>query len=140
MAQRSNFVFGARFLLALVVVLATFNPTGHSYFHWVRASLADGSAGPVHAFVGVVLAIGWAVLVVATLRSLGLLGLTLACAFFGTLVWWLADSGVIPVGSANAVIWIALVCLAGVLSLGVAWGHLWRRLTGRVEVDESGED
>jgi hypothetical protein len=38
------------------------------------------------------------------------------------------------------VTWIALVCLAGVLSLGVAWGHLWRRLTGRVEVDESGED
>jgi uncharacterized membrane protein len=32
----------------------------------------------VHAFVGVVLAIGWAILVIATLRSLGLLGLSLA--------------------------------------------------------------
>jgi hypothetical protein len=140
MAQRGGFVFGARFVLALVVVLVTFNPTGHSFVHWVRASLADGTAGPVHAFVGVVLAIGWAVLLTATLRSLGALGLFLACAFFGTLVWWLADSGVLPVGGASAVTWIALVCLAGVLSLGVAWGHLWRRLTGRVEVDESGED
>ena len=128
-------MLGARFALALVVVLATFNPTGHSYFHWAREALADGTAGPLHAFLGVLLAIGWAILLVATVRSLGWLGLTLACAFFGTLVWWLADAGVLPTGSASAVTWIALVCLAGVLSLGVAWAHVWRRVTGRV-IDE----
>ena len=139
MAQRSRTVFGARFALALVVVLATFNPSGVSFFHWARAAFENHSAGPLHAFVGVVLAIGWVVLIAATLRSLGFVGLFLACAFFGTLVWWLADSGVLPLGGAHAATWIALLCLAGVLSLGVAWGHLWRRLTGRVEVDESGE-
>jgi hypothetical protein len=126
-------------VLALVVVLATYNPTTYSFFHWVREALANGTAGPVHAFVGVVLAIGWAILVIATLRSLGMIGLTLACAFFGTLVWWLAESGVLPAESAKAITWIALVCLAGVLSLGVAWGHVWRRITGRV-VDEAGRD
>jgi hypothetical protein len=126
-------------VLALVVVLATYNPTTYSFFHWVREALANGTAGPVHAFVGVVLAIGWAILVIATLRSLGMIGLTLACAFFGTLVWWLAESGVLPAESAKAITWIALVCLAGVLSLGVAWGHVWRRITGRV-VDEDGRD
>jgi hypothetical protein len=139
MAQGPNFVIAGRFVLALVVVLATFNPTQHSYFHWVRDSLASDTAGPVHAFIGVVLAIGWAILVIATLRSLGVLGLILACAFFGTLVWWLAEAGVLPADSASAVTWIALVCLAGVLSLGVAWGHVWRRVTGRV-IDEDGRD
>jgi len=135
MAQGSSFVIGGRFVLALVVVLATFNPTSHSFFHWLWDSLANDTAGPVHAFVGVVLAIGWAILLIATLRSLGVLGLILACAFFGTLVWWLAEAGVLPADSANAVAWIALVCLAAVLSLGVAWGHVWRRVTGRV-IDE----
>jgi hypothetical protein len=139
MAQGPNFVIAGRFLLALVVVLATFNPTQYSYFHWVRDSLAGDTAGPVHAFIGVVLAIGWAILVIATLRSLGVLGLILACAFFGTLVWWLAEAGVLPDDSASAVTWIALVCLAGVLALGVAWGHVWRRVTGRV-IDEDGRD
>ena len=135
MASGNGLVIGARFVLALGVVLATFNPTGRSYYHWVRHALEQGSAGPLHAFIGVVLAIGWAILLVATLRSLGWLGLMLACAFFGTLVWWLSDAGVLPTESAGAVTWIALVCLAGVLSLGVAWGHVWRRVTGRV-IDE----
>ena len=139
MAQGPSFVIVGRFLLALLVVFATFNPTQRSYFHWVREALANDTAGPLHAFIGVVLAIGWAILLIATLRSLGWLGLTLACAFFGTLVWWLADAGVLPTGSAQAVTWIALVCLAGVLSLGVAWGHVWRRVTGRV-IDEDGRD
>jgi hypothetical protein len=128
---------GIRFVGALVVVLATYNPSGHSFYHWASQAVEAGTAGPEHAFVGVVLASGWAVLVIATVRSLGWIGLTLACAFFGTLVWWLSDAGVLPTGSVSAVQWIALVCLAGVLSLGVAWGHLWRRITGRVEVDEA---
>ena len=139
MAQGPRLMLGARFVLALVVVLATFNPTHVSFFHWVRESLANDSAGPLHAFLGVVLAIGWSILLVATLRSLGFLGLLLACAFFGTLVWWLSDAGVLPIESRDAATWVALVCLAGVLSLGVAWGHVWRRVTGRV-IDEDAKD
>jgi hypothetical protein len=139
MAKGLRLPLGARFVLALVVVLSTFNPTRHSYVHWVRGALERGSAGPMHAFLGVVLAIGWTILLVATLRSLGWLGLTLASAFFGTLVWWLADAGVLPIASREAATWVALVCLAGVLSLGVAWGHVWRRVTGRV-MDEDRAD
>src|SRR5262245_66430996 len=114
MAQRPP-MLGARFALALAVVLATFNPTRVSFFHWLRESLESGSAGPLHAFLRVVLAIGWSVLLIATLRSLGFLGLLLACAFFGTLVWWLTDAGVLPIASREAATWVALVCLAGVL-------------------------
>ena len=139
MADTARFLIGCRFVLALIVVLGTYNPTRHSYFHWLREALAAGSTGPVHAFLGVLLAIGWAILLIATLRSLGWIGLTLACALFGTLVWWLADAGILPTGGAHAVTWIALVCLAGVLSLGVAWGHVWRRVTGRV-IDEDAAD
>jgi hypothetical protein len=132
-------MIAARFLLALVVVLATYNPSGLSYVHWLREALETGAAGPIHAFAGVVLAIGWTVLVVASVRSLGPVGMALAAALVGTLVWWLSDAGVLPTGSASAITWIALVCLAGVLSLGVAWGHVWRRITGRV-VDEDAKE
>ena len=131
--------FGVRFAGALVVVLATYNPSGWSYFHWLGESLNARSAGPLHAFVGVLLAIGWSLFLVATLRSLGALGLILSCAFFATLVWWLADAGWLPEVSGETLAWVALVCLAGVLSVGMSWGHLWRRLSGRVEVDAEEE-
>ena len=34
-----------RFLLALALVLLTFNPTGYSYFHWFRDALAGARQG-----------------------------------------------------------------------------------------------
>ncbi|MDZ7642989.1 MAG: DUF6524 family protein [Woeseiaceae bacterium] len=28
------------------------------------------------------------------------------------------------------------MCLAALLTIGVSWPHIWRRLTGQLEVDE----
>jgi len=46
-----------RLLFAVALVLLTFNPTGHSYYHW----LADGfpSVQPTEAIAGILLLIGW---------------------------------------------------------------------------------
>ena len=60
--KKFNFVsFLLRFFGAAVVVLATFNPCGYSYYHWVRDSIASNGSGfgAEQAFVGVVLLIGW---------------------------------------------------------------------------------
>lgn len=126
-----------RFVATLVLVVATYNPTRFSYYRWVRSGMSDDRFGPEHFVVGVVLIIGWTILVVATQRSLGTVGLFLAAALIGGLVWWLTDLGWIAVGSVSALTWISLFCLAVLLTVGLSWSHVWRRLTGQYEVDDN---
>jgi hypothetical protein len=124
-----------RFAGALLLVLATYNPSGISYFHWLRNATTDGGLGPEHFLVGVALTAGWVVLFVATQRSLGTVGVILTAAILGGIVWLLTDFGIIAVHSVSAVTWASLVCLAALLAVGLSWSHIWRRVTGQYEVD-----
>lgn len=128
-----------RFLFALALVLVTFNPSGTSVFHWIRDAIAAGDLGPEHFFVGSLLAIGWTILVVATWRSLNTLGVILAAIAIGTFVWLLVDFGVLDADSPTSITWITLVCLAVLLSVGLSWSHVWRRLTGQFDVEETND-
>ena len=127
-----------RFLGALVLVAATYNPEGHSYFHWVVPKLPEIDAAK--AFVGVVLLIGWTVYLRAATRSLGTIGFLLAMAFFATLVWLGIDSGVIAADSPRAMTYIGIFVLAGILAAGMSWSHLRRQVTGQIDVDDVDED
>ena len=131
--------FALRFFGAALVVLLTFNPSGYSYFHWVGAAIHGSGFGPQHAFAGVVLLIGWSILIRSTYRSLGPFGLLLASAFIGTLVWLLDAYHLIKADTTNAIGWIALLSLAALLAVGMSWSHIRRRLSGQVDVDEIGE-
>lgn len=125
-----------RMLFALILVLSTYNPTDYSYYRWIRSVITDGNLGPEHFFVGVIILIGWTILLIASYRSLGRFGLFLGAAFFGTFIWLLTDLGLLEAESFSAITWIALVCLAGLLAVGLSWSHVWRRLTGQFEVDD----
>lgn len=127
------FGFTLRFLLSLILVFATWNPSGWSYAHWLTATLPSVTA--LLAFVGVALLIGWVMFLHATLEALGLLGIVLAAAFMGTLAWLLFDMGWLA-PSSGALSYVALTLLAAVLAIGMSWAHLWRRLSGQVEVDD----
>jgi len=130
----SSFVL--RFVIALALVLLTYNPTGYSYFHWFKDALASATAGPEHYFVGVVLVIGWVMFVRATVLSLGGFGILLGAAFLGTLLWLLTEYDIVPAQSATAIVWITLVCIAGLLAIGMSWSHFRRRMSGQVDVDD----
>ena len=142
MKKFSLLSFTFRFLGAALIVLSTFNPSGYSYFHWVSDSIQTSGPkfGAQHAFVGVVLLIGWTILIRSTLRSLGALGLLLAAAFIGTLVWLLTSYGLLDADSSTAIIWISLICLSALLALGMSWSHIRRRLSGQVDVDDITEN
>ena len=127
-----------RFLVAAVLVFATFNPDGYSYYHWLRGDFEQ--ALPLKAFAGVVLLIGWTVFIRATLRSLGAFGLLLAAAFFGALIWLIVYYGLIPADSVRALTYIGLVVLCGILATGVSWSHIRRRISGQVDMDEVDND
>lgn len=128
--------FFLRFAAALVLVFATFNPSGYSVFSWVRRALADSAVGPEHLVVVILLMIGWTVYLVASFRALGALGLTLGALFFAALTWLLIDIGLLKADSLSSVTWIILICIAALLTLGVSGSHIWRRLTGQLEVDD----
>lgn len=124
--------FAARFLFALVVVFSTYNPEGVCYYHWLRQG---GGSAPLKAFVGVVLLIAWVFLLKTARSSLGTLGLLLAAAFFGTLIWLLLSFAHVTAHGSRAITYIVGTALAGVLSVGLGWSRTRQKVTGQVNVD-----
>jgi hypothetical protein len=124
--------FLARFVVALVVVFATYNPEGVSYYHWIREG---GGSMPLKAFAGVVLLIAWIFLLKSAQASLGSLGVVLAAAFFGTLLWLILSFAHMSAQGSRAITYLVGVALAGVLSVGLIWSRFRQKVTGRVDVD-----
>ena len=125
---------GLRFLFALLLVFITYNPSGYSYFHWgIKTMISDFHVAKI--FIGIVLIIGWAVFVRATSRSLGLIGLVLTTGFFVTLVLLIQQLG-FNFTSLTAITYVVLTIIAAVMTVGMSWSHIRRRLTGQVDVDE----
>ena len=125
-----------RWAAALLLVFATYNPSGYSWFHWVKSAYSGAGLGAQHYFVGVILIAGWAIYLIATERSLGALGSIIGAAVIGTGIWLLVDLGLVQAGTVNTVVWLALFALATLLAIGLSWSHIWRRLSGQLEVDE----
>jgi hypothetical protein len=126
--------FLMRFVLALILVFATWNPAGRSFVHWAMSTLPNVTA-PL-AFAGIVLLIGWILFLHATLESLGGLGIVLAAAFFGTLTWLLFDQGWLSTQN-DVTSYVGLTLIASILAIGMSWSHVWRRLSGQVDVHET---
>lgn len=129
--------FAVRWVASLILVFATYNPSGWSYAHWVRNTMAGDGLGAMHFFIGAVLLACWTVLVVATKNSLGMLGTVIGALLIGTALWVLVDVGLIRAGSGEAVVWLGLVAVATLLAVGLSWAHVWRRLSGQLEVDDN---
>jgi len=128
-----------RSLLAFMIVFATYNPSEISYYHWTILKVFDDLSvliDPVRAVAGITLIIGWVVIIHATIRSLGVIGLILAAAFFAALFWLLVDSGLLPPDNIIVIQYVLLIIISLVLATGVSWSHIRRRLTGQMDVDE----
>jgi len=137
MASNNGFSWNGfllRFVFASIVVFATYNPEAVSYYHWVSEALPEFSV--VKAFVGVVLLIAWIILIRATLGSLGAVGILLAAAFFGLAIWLVIDVLGLSTDNFRVISYIIQVMLASVLSIGVSWSHVRRRISGQVDTDE----
>jgi NADH:ubiquinone oxidoreductase subunit K len=128
--------FLVRLIGALALVLITYNPSGHSAWHWVSDAISQSAFGPVELILIAVLLIGWAVYWIASWRALGVLGVVLIAVLLGALVWLLVDIGWISTESDSAITWIMLVTIAFMLAIGVSWSHIWRRMTGQINVED----
>ena len=127
----------ARFLFTLTLVLATYNPTGYSFFHWAT----DFGAGlpSLKVMVGVTLVMIYYVMfrvVFAAFRQSGLI------VSFLVVVLCVVELGNVFAAQQSQNSWqfyvlasqyVTLFIVAIVLSLGVSWSHLIERLTGQLQ-------
>ena len=133
--KRLNAVgFLIRFIIALVLVFASYNPSEYSWYHWFLRETNKLDA--VLIFAGVLLVIGWAIYLRATVSSLGIIGIILAVAFFGSVTWLLVQSQILSLENITILTYVLLVMLSAVLATGISWSHIRRRMTGQADVDE----
>jgi hypothetical protein len=125
---------GWRFLVALILVFASYNPSGYSYFHWVVRVLPQ--VNPYVALAGIVLIVGWAMYVRATLRALGWFGITLVVGVCACIIWLLFTWQVLSFTSTTPLAWAVLLTIVVALTTGMCWSHVSRRVSGQVDVDE----
>lgn len=123
----------ARVLFSFFVVFAVYNPSGHSYWHWVQ----QGSAG-----FWTKLAVGIGLLVVhifvcsttvAVLKWRGVL-LIVALLFSS----WMAvahHAGLGQAGASGALV-VALSGLALLYSAGLSYSHIHHRIAGVTHVEK----
>ena len=129
--------FLLRWVAALVLVFATFNPLRRSYFHWLMTP-SDGQL-PLKVLAGIALLIFYIIYLRATWRSIGPLGVGLALAFFGAFVWVLVSTGILAWEQTTAMAYVALVLIATVMAVGLSWSHIRRRLSGQADIDDVDE-
>ncbi len=126
-----------RWIFAFVLLAVTYNPTQWNYIRWAMDN-RDGSLSLV-VLGGLILLIGYIIYLRATLRSIGLFGMILILAVVATVIWVLFDQGVISLDNPTINTWIAIFALSVVLSVGLSWSIVRRRLSGQADVDDVDE-
>lgn len=132
--------FFLRLIASILLVYATFNPMGWSYYHWALVPLVGdlGSFNAVKFLGGVVLVAGWVVFLGASRRSIGLKGAILIAAICAGLIWLLAEWHVVNAASSDVLTHLGLVATAIILAVGMSWSLVSRRITGQQDTDVVG--
>ncbi len=134
--DRDEFDMGSvlmRLAFSLALVFLTFNPTGHSYFHWLQANLSP--IQPLVVIAGLLLLGGWLFFIRATFSSMGTVGVVLLLALFAAIVWWMVSRGWLSTADKSTMAWVVLSCLGLLLGIGMSWAHIRARLSGQTSVD-----
>jgi len=124
-----------RILIAAAVVFGTYNPSGKSVFHWIKAQPNFTDAWVILVAI-VVLLLNFA-LMVAAWKALGRLGTIVLLILFAALAYLALQEGLVQSGNLVSLQWLGLVLYSGFLGIGLAGAILWRRATGQIVTDEA---
>ncbi len=86
--------------------------------------------------LGLILAVMAMVYLVATLRSIGILGAIIIAAIFAAGIWVLSDWGLLGLQNSALNIWLGILVLSLILGVGMSWSILRQRLSGQQTTDE----
>jgi Family of unknown function (DUF6524) len=122
-----------RVLFSLALVFLTFNPSGHSYFHWLAENFP--TIPPAKAIAGILLIGAWLFFVRSTFNAMGAVGIGLLVALFASIVWWMVRQGWLSIDNRAAMAWVVLTILGVVLGIGMSWSLIRQRVSGQTSVD-----
>ena len=129
--------FLIRWVLAFVLLAATFNPTQYNFFVWAQDNW--DAQMPLTVLFALLLLVGYIIYLRATLRSIGAFGMGLILALAAALGWVLVDFGLLNLDNPTQNLWLGLVALSLVLGIGLSWSHVRRRLSGQADMDDVDE-
>ncbi|WP_109119005.1 DUF6524 family protein [Azospirillum sp. TSO22-1] len=123
--------FIVRMLLTLLTVFGTYNPSGYSYWHWIR--MEDAGDWTLKLFAGTVIVFLLYTHVLATWRSMKLIGVTMVVISYVTAVWTLWDHDLLDLNDPTIVTLTLLSGVTLVLGMGFLWSLVRYRLSGQVD-------
>lgn len=118
----------SRWLFCTVLVLATYNPFGRSYYHWITGEPEELILKFLVGLLLVVVYVYLAWVIVGSVRVLGVLAMLAIWLLFAHQLLDLAD----PVGSVLRQT-IVLLSLSTTLAGGLCWPSIIVRLSGQIE-------
>lgn len=130
--------FLIRWMIAFVLLAATWNPTPANFLRWATENWQ--AQLPLTVLLGLVLLVGYIIYLRATLRSIGPVGMVLVAAVFAALVWVLVDWGILETGNSVVNQWLGILLASLVLGIGLSWSIVRRRISGQADVDDVDED
>jgi len=126
--------FLLRWVFALALLTATYNPTDYNFVRWIMAGWETNL--PLKVLAGLILLIGYIIYLRATVRSIGIFGMILILAVAGTLIWVAFDFGWLDLSDPSFNTWLGLFVISIVLAVGLSWSIVRRRLSGQADVDD----
>lgn len=126
-----------RWLIAFVLLAATYNPTDYNWLRWCMQNYTDQL--PLIVLSGIILLIGYIIFMRATLRSIGPFGMALVLALVAALLWVLYDFGWLNLENQTLNLWLGLIALSLVLGIGLSWSHIRRSISGQADMDDIDE-
>jgi len=124
--------FAIRWLWCALLVFATFNPTGYSYYHWVTEP--NTGAVSLKVLVGIVLLTGDIALLRMMMVSVGYQGTAAIFSVIAVVLFSGVELGIIErTGVLLSAYWLLFI-LVTVLAIGLTWSHVQLRVTGERDV------
>jgi hypothetical protein len=129
-----------RWILALILVVITFNPTGLSFLHWIGAQIGTDQifeGWPLKVFLTLILGVMWYFFLKSAIDSLRMVILALASVLIMgayIVIGWVNDAGYV-VGN-TTLWWFGEILIATILALGVSAGHIRAWWSGTRQTDD----
>lgn len=121
--------FFIRFLGIFALIIATYNPTGYSFFHW---AIEEGYAYiEVKIFIGLTLFLLHTYIAGIVRRAFGTVGILLAILFFVSLLWALDSQQLLP-ESWTSLAMLVEVIVSAIAAAGLSFVILWTQVSGQV--------
>jgi len=124
-----------RFLIAALIVMGTYNPSGTSVYHWIKDQNDFSNAWVI--LVGIIALLLNFALLVAAWNALGKLGTLVLLILFAAIVYLALQEGWADAKSPVTLQWLALILYTGFLGIGLAGAIIWRRATGQVVTEDT---